>query len=104
MELARTHPTGFGYLLKDRVLDVSTLIDAVQRVAGGGTVLDPDIVAHFLGRQAARDRLRELTDNWHEQCAVCKASGKIARGHRHWSACTRMQDGTEKMAEAIKIL
>ena len=45
LELAREHPARFGYLLKDRVLDVATLIDAVERVAGGGTVLDPDIVA-----------------------------------------------------------
>lgn len=66
MELARTHPTAFGYLLKDRVVDVSTLIDTVQRVANGGTVLDPDVVAHFLGRQTARDRLRELTDRERE--------------------------------------
>lgn len=50
------------------------------------------------------NRLRELTDEWHEQCAVCKASGKIARGHGHWSACTRMQGVKEKMTEAIKIL
>jgi DNA-binding NarL/FixJ family response regulator len=62
VKLARTHPVGFGYLLKDRVVDVATLVDAVQRVASGGTVLDPDIVSHFLNRQKARDRLRELTD------------------------------------------
>ena len=53
LELARTSPRKFGYLLKDRVLDVSMLIEAVQRVAAGGTVLDPDIVAHFLGRRLA---------------------------------------------------
>jgi DNA-binding NarL/FixJ family response regulator len=62
LELARTHPTGFGYLLKDRVVDVATLVDAIERVAGGGTVLDPDIVAHFLGRRANRNRLAELTE------------------------------------------
>jgi superfamily II DNA helicase RecQ len=50
------------------------------------------------------NRLRELTDEWHEQCAVCKASGKIARGHRHWSECSRMQGVREKMSEVIKIL
>lgn len=60
--LARNHPTGFGYLLKDRVVDVATLIDAIERIAGGGTVLDPDIVRHFLNRQAARSRLAELTE------------------------------------------
>jgi DNA-binding NarL/FixJ family response regulator len=62
LELARTHPTGFGYLLKDRVVDVGTLIDAIERVAGGGTVLDPDIVTHFLSRQATRSYLADLTD------------------------------------------
>jgi len=61
LELARTHPTGFGYLLKDRVVNVATLIDALDRIAHGGTVLDPGIVAHFLGRQSAQNRLAELT-------------------------------------------
>jgi DNA-binding NarL/FixJ family response regulator len=62
LELARTHPVGFGYLLKDHIVDMSTLIDAVQRVASGGTVLDPEIVAHFLNRQAGRSRLDELSE------------------------------------------
>jgi DNA-binding NarL/FixJ family response regulator len=70
LDLARTHPTGFGYLLKDRVVDVATLIDAIQRVANGGTVLDPDIVAHFLGRHTARDQMRELTDREREVLAL----------------------------------
>jgi DNA-binding NarL/FixJ family response regulator len=62
LDLAREHPRRFGYLLKDRVLDVATLVDAVERVAAGGTVLDPDVVAHFLSRQANRDRLTALTE------------------------------------------
>lgn len=70
LELARSHPTGFGYLLKDRIADVRTLIDAVERVAGGGTVLDPDVVAHFLGRQARRDRLSSLTDRERQVLAL----------------------------------
>jgi DNA-binding NarL/FixJ family response regulator len=61
LELARSHPSRFGYLLKDRVLDVSVLLDALDRVAAGGTVLDSDIVAHFLGRHTARDRLSTLS-------------------------------------------
>lgn len=65
-ELARSHPTGFGYLLKDRVVDVATLIDGIQRVAAGGTVLDPDIVGHFLGRQRAREVLSGLTERERE--------------------------------------
>jgi DNA-binding NarL/FixJ family response regulator len=70
LELARTHPTGFGYLLKDRIADVRTLVDAVERVAAGGTVLDPDVVAHFLGRQARRDRLAPLTDRERQVLAL----------------------------------
>ena len=62
LELARSSPERFGYLLKDRVLDVATLIDAVERVGSGGTVLDPGVIAHFLGRQASRDRLTALTE------------------------------------------
>jgi DNA-binding NarL/FixJ family response regulator len=61
LTLARIHPTGFGYLLKDRVVNVATLIDALDRIAQGGTVLDSGIVAHFLGRQVAADRLAGLT-------------------------------------------
>lgn len=66
LELARTHPTGFGYLLKDRLVDVQTLLDALERVASGGSVLDPEVVAHFLGRQAHRDHLTTLTDRERE--------------------------------------
>jgi DNA-binding NarL/FixJ family response regulator len=78
LELARAHPAGFGYLLKDRVLDVDTLIDAVERVARGGTVLDPDVVAHFLGRQGTRDRLADLTEREREVLALM-AEGRSNR-------------------------
>ena len=40
---------GVGYLLKDRVADVSDFIDALQRVANGGTVLDPEVVRNIVG-------------------------------------------------------
>lgn len=82
LELARAHPARFGYLLKDRVLDVATLVESVQRVADGGTVLDPDIVAHFLGRQAVRDRLGALTNREREVLALMaegRSNSAIAR-------------------------
>jgi DNA-binding NarL/FixJ family response regulator len=44
---------GFGYLLKDRVLDVDDFLDALRRVAAGGSALDPEVVATLLG--ASRD-------------------------------------------------
>ena len=79
LELARQHPRRFGYLLKDRVLDVATLVDAVERVAGGGTVLDPDVVAHFLDRQVNRDRLMALTDRERDVLSWM-AEGRSNRG------------------------
>lgn len=60
-ELARSHPRGFGYLLKDRVLDVSRLVEALQSVSDRGTVLDPDVVSGLLGSSHARDRLDKLS-------------------------------------------
>ena len=92
LELARTHPTGFGYLLKDRVVDVATLVDAIERVGNGGTVLDPDIIAHFLGRQATRSRLSDLTDRERDVLALM-AEGRSNR------ALARLLNVTEKTIE-----
>lgn len=78
LELARTNPTYFGYLLKDRVVNVDMLIDSLERIAQGGTVLDPGIVAHFLGRQPARNRLAELTER-ERQVLALMAEGRSNR-------------------------
>jgi DNA-binding NarL/FixJ family response regulator len=51
---------GVGYLLKDRVLDVSDFVDAVRRVGGGGAALDPEVVAQLVGTRGAK-RLDVLT-------------------------------------------
>jgi len=51
-----------GYLLKDRVMALTQFLDAVQRVASGGTVLDPDVVAQLLVRRRRDDPLRQLSD------------------------------------------
>ncbi|MBK3581124.1 response regulator transcription factor, partial [Streptomyces sp. MBT65] len=45
-----------GYLLKDRVFDAEQFVDAVRRVAGGGTVMDPQVIQQLLARRAADDR------------------------------------------------
>ena len=57
---------GFGYLLKDRVLDVSDFLGAVTRVAEGGSALDPQVVAGLLNRNARQDGLALLTEREHE--------------------------------------
>ena len=52
---------GIGFLLKDRVADVAELADAVRRVAAGGTVVDPTVVAGLVGRSRSMDRMDALT-------------------------------------------
>jgi DNA-binding NarL/FixJ family response regulator len=53
---------GFGYLLKDRVLDVADFLSAVERVARGGSALDPYVVSALLSRTAGQTRLAGLTE------------------------------------------
>ncbi len=61
IDLIGDRPEGVGYLLKERVGDVAAFLDAVQRVAGGGSALDPEVVARMLGRPAPGDALYPLT-------------------------------------------
>jgi DNA-binding NarL/FixJ family response regulator len=60
-ELLADSAEGVGYLLKDRVADVDRFVDAVRRVAEGGSALDPEVVARMLGRRRREDPLAELT-------------------------------------------
>jgi DNA-binding NarL/FixJ family response regulator len=60
-ELFARAPGGVGYLLKDRVADVSDFIDAITRVAQGGTVLDPEVVRQLLSASRRKDSLAGLT-------------------------------------------
>jgi len=57
---------GTGYLLKDRVGDVERFADSVRRVGEGGSALDPEVVAHMLGRRRRDDPLDALTDRERE--------------------------------------
>jgi DNA-binding NarL/FixJ family response regulator len=57
---------GFGYLLKDRVLDVAEFLAAAQRVAEGGSALDPHVVASLVSGRGEDDPLGELTEREHE--------------------------------------
>lgn len=60
-ELLALGARGVGYLLKDRVADVSEFIDAVTRVARGGTALDPEVIAQVMARRRRDDPLAQLT-------------------------------------------
>lgn len=60
-DLIDDHPAGVGYLLKERVGDVPAFVDAVRRVAAGGSALDPEVISLMLGRRASADALQPLT-------------------------------------------
>jgi DNA-binding NarL/FixJ family response regulator len=60
-ELLATGTGGIGYLLKDRVLDGAQFVDAVRRVAGGGTAMDPEVIAKLLDRSSADSAVATLS-------------------------------------------
>jgi DNA-binding NarL/FixJ family response regulator len=60
---------GVGYLLKDRVADVRQFVESLERVAAGGTAMDPEVVAQLLGRRDNRGPLGELTPREREVLA-----------------------------------
>ena len=61
---------GVGYLLKDRVSDVTELVDALERVAGGGCAVDPQIVTRLLERRRQATELDALTDRERDVLAL----------------------------------
>ena len=73
------HAEGVGYLLKERVGDVEAFIDAVNRVAAGGTALDPEIVARMLGRRREDSPLDRLSPRERDVLAAM-AEGKSNKG------------------------
>jgi len=79
IELIGDRPEGVGYLLKERVAEVSMFVDAVRRVAAGGTALDPQIVAHMMGRRRPAGPLDELSPRDLEVLREM-AEGKSNRG------------------------
>ena len=62
MRLLENGAGRIGYLLKDRVSDVRDFIDAVRRVAGGGSAIDPEVVSELVGRRRRHDLVGALSD------------------------------------------
>jgi len=79
VELIGDRPEGVGYLLKERVGDVDAFVDAVQRVAGGGSALDPEVVGRMLGRLKNEAPLETLSPRELDVLAAM-AEGKSNRG------------------------
>lgn len=61
-ELIAAQGGPLGYLLKDRVADVTDFVASVEQIAGGATVLDPEVVAQLLTRRQKDDRMQQLTE------------------------------------------
>ncbi|HEY4700776.1 MAG TPA: response regulator transcription factor [Streptosporangiaceae bacterium] len=83
-ELMEDSTEGVGYLLKDRVSDVQTFVDAVRRVAAGGTVLDPKVVEALLSRHQRSAPLARLSPRERE------VMGLIAEGRSNAAIAATM--------------
>jgi DNA-binding NarL/FixJ family response regulator len=79
LDLIGEQAEGVGYLLKERVGDVEAFIDAVKRVATGGSALDPEVVGRMLGRRRAEGPLDTLSPRERDVLAAM-AEGKSNRG------------------------
>ncbi|GIG57664.1 DNA-binding response regulator [Longispora fulva] len=73
-----------GYLLKDRVVDLDDFLDGLRRVAGGGTVLDPEVVSQLMVRRRRNDPLATLTPREREVLAL------MAEGYSNTAVARRL--------------
>ena len=93
MRLIQDHPERVGYLLKERVFDITIVVDALRRIVDGETVIDPTIVARLLGRRRRADPLAGLTDRERE------VLGLVAEGMSNRAIAARLFV-TERTVEA----
>jgi DNA-binding NarL/FixJ family response regulator len=84
LRLFGERPEGFGYLLKDRVLDIDDFVDAVKRVARGGTAMDPEVVSRLVGRPRQDDRVADLTPREREVLSL------MAEGRSNSAICAKL--------------
>ena len=82
--LVSERPEGFGYLLKDRVLEIDEFYDAVRRVGRGGTAIDPEVVAQLVRRRDSESPLDELTPRERD------VLGLMAEGLSNGGICRRL--------------
>jgi DNA-binding NarL/FixJ family response regulator len=84
LALIEERAQGAGYLLKERVADLSEFTDAVRRVARGGLVIDPLVVAQLVGRRRTRNPLDTLTDREREVLSM------MAQGRSNLAICDQL--------------
>jgi DNA-binding NarL/FixJ family response regulator len=89
---------GIGYLLKSRVMKVADVVDALQRVAEGGSVIDPALVQELVAKRHRNDPLGGLTPREHEVLAL------MAEGHSNSGIATKLfvtEGAVEKHVRSI---
>jgi DNA-binding NarL/FixJ family response regulator len=79
LALFSERPDGFGYLLKDRVVEIDDFLDAVRRVGRGGTAIDTEVISQLVGRRGDDGPLAELTPREREVLGLM-AEGRSNQG------------------------
>jgi DNA-binding NarL/FixJ family response regulator len=93
MRLIQENPERVGYLLKERVFDIATVVDALRRIVDGETVIDPTIVSRLVGRRRRQDPLADFSERERE------VLGLIAEGMSNRAIAARLFV-TERTVEA----
>jgi DNA-binding NarL/FixJ family response regulator len=84
LRLFGERPEGFGYLLKDRVLEIDDFVEAVKRVARGGTAMDPQVVSQLVGKKRRDDPIDELSPREREVLEL------MAEGRSNAGICAKL--------------
>lgn len=84
LDLVADGAAGIGYLLKEKVANAELLVDAVKRVAAGGSALDPDVIASMIGRPRVHSEIDDLTPREHEVLAL------MAEGHSNTAIASQL--------------
>jgi DNA-binding NarL/FixJ family response regulator len=84
LRLFGERPEGFGYLLKDRVLEIDDFVEAVKRVGRGGTAMDPQIVSQLVGNRKRDDPVDDLSPRERE------VLGLMAEGRSNSGICAKL--------------
>jgi len=95
-DLLASRGGGVGYLLKDRVADVRQFVESLERVAAGGTAMDPEVVAQLLGRRDNRGPLGELTPREREVLA------QMAEGRSNTGIAAELEISASAVEKHVK--